>query len=139
MHSSALSRTTPQRQGIYVTSTVAQSYLCFAEKHGLGQTEFMARTGLEPADFNARQGRVAGQIHLRTLQLLDQLGIFPLPETDGFDDFQPYYPDLVAVLANSSTLREALRNLVTYRPVLGNIDQLLLREDVGRRAIASKF
>ncbi|WP_077033210.1 AraC family transcriptional regulator [Pelomonas sp. KK5] len=115
----------------YVTRTVAQTYLLVAEQHGMGEAEFLARSGSCRADLEGWNGRVTGAAQRRTLRLFDALGIVPLPQADGgFDDLHTFYPALMTLLASSRTLREALRNYVHYLPqVMGNFDRLSMKED----------
>ncbi|MDY0748176.1 helix-turn-helix transcriptional regulator [Paucibacter sp. R3-3] len=121
----------PIPSAAYVTRTVAQTYLLVAERHGMGEAEFLDRSGTCRADMEGWNGRVAGAAHRRTLRLFDAMGIVPLPQADGgFDDLHAFYPALMTLLASSGTLREALRNYVQYLPqAMGNFDRLSMRED----------
>ncbi|CAG9166106.1 hypothetical protein LMG23994_00901 [Cupriavidus pinatubonensis] len=113
----------------YATSAVVRCYCSIAEQHGIGEAEFLARTGIQRLDLEGKHGLVSGEAYLRTLHLFDTLGIVPFLDPGGFDGLYSFFPDLVIMLANSSTLRDALRKFVSYRPVRGTVDRLVLKED----------
>lgn len=103
-----------------------------AERSGLGWAEFHTLTGIERADLHAPHGVVDADKFLRVLAFLDHHQLIPILPLEGFDDVGRAFPDLLALYVNSPTLRQALHDLLRYRPVLGNTDEVELRESDDR-------
>ena len=98
------------------------------ERQGLDRAKMARSIGIDEADIAAPDARVPGDRHVMMLKRADACKLEgSLPESDvslGLLSF----PEFAGVVCNSTTLRDALRNYVAYRDLLGNVDWLVMHE-----------
>nr|WP_234476710.1 AraC family transcriptional regulator [Paraburkholderia aspalathi] len=94
----------------------------------MDRNEVSRVTGIEEADIASNDARVPGDKHVRMLQIATDCFAGAAPAvTDVSLALQPF-PELAGVVCNSATLKDALRNVVRYRDLIGNVDWLLMHE-----------
>ncbi|MGF6854670.1 helix-turn-helix domain-containing protein [Paraburkholderia sp. CI3] len=110
-----------------VSARIYRGLLDAAEREGLDRTKVAHDIGIDEADIAAADARVPGDKHVAMLQLAESRLMRGAPEGDVLDGLL-YFPELAGVLCNRPTLRDALRNYVTYRDLIGNVDWLVMQE-----------
>jgi AraC-like DNA-binding protein len=110
-----------------VSARIYRGLLDAAERAGLDRTKVAQDIGLDEADIAAADARVPGDKHVAMLHLAERCITHGAPEGDVLGGLL-YFPELAGVLCNSPTLRDALRNYVTYRDLIGNVDWVVMQE-----------
>ena len=110
-----------------VSARLYQGLLDAAERQGMERTKLARDMGIREADLAAADARVSGDKHVAMLKLAENSLSLGAPEGDMLDSLL-FFPELAGVLCNSPTLRDALRNFVSYRDLIGNVDWLVMHE-----------
>ncbi|WP_077032876.1 AraC family transcriptional regulator [Pelomonas sp. KK5] len=114
-----------------VSNGVARAAMLYAEKAGLSPAQFSARTGIAQADLADPKGRIDGERHRRTVELMASL---PLQLTYQLADGDAFFESLPLIgnpCLNAPTLRDALGSFARFRPIAGEFDHLLASHDAG--------
>lgn len=134
-----------------VSAVIARFAMQAAERHGIGSKEFYQHTGISELELRDPQARVSAAKHVATMRLLGQ---FPLTSDYLMADFglclSPF-PTIAAVLTNSGSLSEAFAHYLSYRELIGEVDEVSMRrsgdrfefeyvlEGEGRSAVCAYF
>lgn len=111
-----------------VSGRISRLMLDTAERQGFDRAKIIRDSGIDAADLAASDSRVSGDKHVVLLKLVEScMSRNALPETDVLR-FLSSFPELAGVVCNSPTLRDALRNYVAYRDLIGNVDWLVMHE-----------
>jgi AraC-like DNA-binding protein len=111
-----------------VSARIYRFVLDEAECNGFDRENIARKIGLDEVELAASDARVAGDKHVRLLSMAErQFAKRDYPMTDVYQALC-LFPELAAVVCNSMTLRDALRNVVEHRDQIGNVDWLLMEE-----------
>ncbi|OLL31080.1 hypothetical protein BTH42_12740 [Burkholderia sp. SRS-W-2-2016] len=110
-----------------VSARIYRGLLDAAERRGFDRAKLAREIGIHEPDIAAADARVAGDKHVALLKLAERHFTHRPPDGDMLDGLL-YFPELAGVLCNSPTLRDALRNYVAYRDLIGNVDWLVMHE-----------
>jgi AraC-like DNA-binding protein len=111
-----------------VSARIYRFMLDEAERNGFDREKVARKIGIDEVEIAASDARVAGDKHIRLLSMAERhYAKRDFPVTDVYQALC-LFPELAAVVCNSMTLRDALRNFVEYREQIGNVDWLLMEE-----------
>ncbi|MFT4068892.1 helix-turn-helix domain-containing protein [Paraburkholderia sp.] len=110
-----------------VSARIYRGLLDAAERQGLDPAKVAHDIGIDAADIAAADARVSGDRHVAMLRLAERSMPQGAPDGD-VSQCLLYFPELAGVLCNCPTLRDALRNYVAYRDLIGNVDWLVMQE-----------
>src|ERR1700722_3271176 len=111
-----------------VSARVHRWFLELAEQNGRDRRVVCRTVGIGEDSLDASDARVAGDKHVRMVKMAaDWTRPVELPQR-GIAGWLQLFPELAGVVCNCSTLREALRRLVEFRDLIGNVDWFLMHE-----------
>ncbi|GGP24848.1 AraC family transcriptional regulator [Silvimonas amylolytica] len=116
-----------------VTSKLAQLGLECARDAGIGPLEFQRRTGISELEARTAGGRISAEKHIAMLNLIERLPgqEFSNDQMRAIAAMAPFSTTF-GVIFNSRTLHEAFENFLRIRPLIGEVDALQMREDLGQ-------
>jgi AraC-like DNA-binding protein len=111
-----------------VSARVHRWFLDQAEQNGCDRRLVCRTIGIGEDSLDASDARVAGDKHVRMVKMAaDWTRSIDIPRR-GIAGWLHLFPELAGVVCNSGTLREALRHVVEFRDLIGNVDWLLMHE-----------
>lgn len=111
-----------------VSARVHRWFLDRAEQNGCDRRVVCRTVGISEDSMDASDARVAGDKHLRMVKMAADWARSVEPPQQGIAGWLQLFPELAGVVCNCRTLREALRRLVEYRDLIGNVDWFVMHE-----------
>jgi AraC-like DNA-binding protein len=111
-----------------VSGRIYRLMLYAAERQGFDRAKITRDIGIDEADIAASDARVSGDKHVVMLKLAETCMSRGSPPEGDVLHCLLSFPELAGVVCNSPTLRDALRNYVEYRDLIGNVDWLVMHE-----------
>ena len=120
-----------------VSNRIAQHCLAHWQTQGRDPAQLLLAAGIAREELQLPQGRIDAQRHFRLLAQVAPhadlaRGWAPPSLTGLFADFLP----LASLCCNAATLRQALHFFLSYRPLIGECDRILLREEEGQARLS---
>lgn len=115
-----------------VTSKLALLGLESAKASGMSVREFQRITGIAEAEARDAQGRIPAEKHIAMLNLTERLAP-PEHHPHSMSEILSTAPfsTVICVVANSPSLQEAFANFLKLRALIGDVDDVLIREQNG--------
>lgn len=116
-----------------VTSRLALLGLESAKARGISPAEFRRITGITELETKDPQGRIAAAKHIAMLNLMER----SLPSTSENQSLLAIplaapFSTVIGIVANSPTLKDAYLNYLRFRALIGDVDDLRIKEENGR-------
>ena len=111
-----------------VSGRIYRLMLEAAENAGLDRAQLTRMIGIDEADIAAPDARVSGDKHVAMLKVAERCMSGRSAAMGDVSLCLLPFPELAGVVCNSPTLRDALRNFVAYRDLIGNVDWLVMHE-----------
>ncbi|MBV8048137.1 MAG: helix-turn-helix domain-containing protein [Paludibacterium sp.] len=111
-----------------VSSRLIGNFMHMARRIGIAEAEFCRLTGITADDLEARDGRLAGDKHLRMLRLAEQTPFALSDLPPSLEAIYPHYPELAALWSVSRTPRLGVVRYVEHRGLIGEVDSVILEQ-----------
>jgi len=119
-----------------VSNRIALHCLNHWQREGRDPAQLLQEAGIAREELLLPQGRIDAQRHFRLLTRvaphLDMSHKWSPPSLAGL--FADYLP-LASLCCNAATLRQALHFFLAYRPLIGECDRIVLREEEGEASV----
>ncbi len=120
-----------------VSNRIALHCLNHWQREGRDPAQLLQAAGIAREELLLPQGRIDAQRHFRLLTRvaphLDMSHKWSPPSLAGL--FADYLP-LASLCCNAATLRQALHFFLAYRPLIGECDRIVLREEEGEARLS---
>ncbi|MFM7968394.1 helix-turn-helix domain-containing protein [Aeromonas sp. A-5] len=120
-----------------VSNRIALHCLNHWQRQGRDPAQLLQGAGIAREELLLPQGRIDAQRHFRLLTQVaphvDMAHKWSPPSLSGL--FADYLP-LASLCCNAATLRQALHFFLAYRPLIGECDRILLREEEGQARLS---
>lgn len=115
-----------------VSNRIALHCLTHWQKQGRDPEQLLLAAGIAQAELQLPQGRIDAQRHFRLLAQIaphaDMAHSWSPPSLTGlFTDFLP----LASLCCNAASWRQALHFFLSFRPLIGECDRIVLQEEEG--------
>lgn len=120
-----------------VSNRIALHCLDYWQAEGRDPAQLLLGSGIAKEELMLPQGRIDARRHFRLLSIAAPhvnatLSWSPPTLTGLFTDYLP----LASLCCNAATLRQALHFFLSYRPLIGECDRIILREEEGEARLS---